>query len=81
MKTTLNYKGVDFEIDFDYQPAERAERGPEAQYPGCGEAVEAINEIKFNGTCFLEVLENDIEEIQEAILDQMHEIIESYLEP
>jgi hypothetical protein len=35
-------------VDFDYQPAERADTGPEACYPGCPEAVE-IDAVTMNG--------------------------------
>jgi hypothetical protein len=31
-------------VEFDYQPYEPPERGPEAQYPGCAEAIE-INKV------------------------------------
>ena len=70
--TTVNYKGVDFDIEYDYQPYESPERGPEAQYPGCAEQAE-IYEIKHQGTCFLEILEDDFEELENLILEQRHE--------
>ncbi len=28
------------QVEFNHQPAEPPERGPEAQYPGCAEAIE-----------------------------------------
>jgi len=71
MNITINYKGVDLELDYDYQPAENAETGAEAQYPGCAEAIQGINEIKHKGTCFYEVFENDLQELEKAILDAM----------
>lgn len=63
MKTTLNYKDVDFDIEYDYFPYER----DTYDTPGSPSYVE-INEIKHKGDCFFEVLENNIEEIAEIIL-------------
>ena len=40
MKTTI-WLEVEFEVDFDYQPFERAT----LEYPGCDEGIE-INEVK-----------------------------------
>ena len=71
MNITINYKGVNLDIEYDYQPYEKAETGPEAQYPGCAEAIEGINEIKHKGTCFYEVFESDLGEIENAIIDAM----------
>lgn len=71
MNITINYKGVKLDIEYDYQPYEKAETGPEAQYPGCAESIEGINEIKHKGTCFYEVFESDLEEIENAIIDAM----------
>ena len=55
---TINYKGVDFEVEYDWT---REDDGVEH--------VECINEITHKGTCFYELLESDIEEgkIEEAI--------------
>ncbi len=71
MDITINYKGVELDIEFDYQPAEKAEKGINAQYPGCAEAIEGINEIKHKGTCFYEVFEDNLEDIETAILEAM----------
>lgn len=35
--------GVPCTIKYDYQPYEAAERGPEAQYPGCSEELEVTD--------------------------------------
>ena len=40
MKTTI-WLEIEFEVDYDYQPFERAT----LEYPGCSESVE-INEVK-----------------------------------
>ena len=55
---TINYKGVDFEVEYDWT---REDDGVEH--------VECINEIEHKGTCFMEFLDSDIEEglIEEAI--------------
>jgi len=73
MQITIEYKGVEFDVDYDYQPAEapvyyyRDGSG----YPGCPEAVEQINEFKHKGTCFMEFIEDCHEEIEELILQKM----------
>ena len=66
-KITINYKGVDLDIEYLFQPEEKAETGPEAQYPGCGADIEEVSEIKHKGTCLLKLLEYDIDGIEEAI--------------
>ena len=73
MEITINYKGIEFDVEFDYQPFEPAERGPEAQYPGCSEAIEGINEIKHKDTCFMEFFEDELDEIETAIWEAMAE--------
>lgn len=74
MEITIMYKGIEFDIEFDYQPFEPAETGPEAQYPGCHEEVEGIYEIKHKGSCFLEFFEDNLDEIKELVLDQLHDV-------
>ena len=71
MEITINYKGVELDIEFDYQPAEKPETGAEAQYPGCPEAIEGINEIKHKGTCFFEVFEDCIADIEIEIFEAL----------
>lgn len=44
MKTEIEYKGITFEVDFEYQPEEKPEIGPDAQYAGMHEGIE-INSI------------------------------------
>jgi hypothetical protein len=68
----VEYKGVEFEVEFDYQPYEPPERGPEAQYPGCAQYVE-VYEIKHNGVDFGEILEDQLEAFEELILEKIHE--------
>jgi hypothetical protein len=73
MEVTIEFKGVEFEVEYDYQPEEPAEIGPDAQYPGCGESVESINTITHAGVCFLEIMEVYDDEIKDAVLEKLHE--------
>jgi hypothetical protein len=67
MKTmTINYKSVNMLVEYDYKP----ETGPEAQYQGCHEKVTII---AFYGRSFMKVFENDIKEIEQIILNEIHE--------
>ena len=72
MELTINYRGIEIDVEFDYQPFEPAETGAEAQYPGCSEAIEGINEISHKGTCFLEFFEDDHERIEELLLESIN---------
>lgn len=63
----------DFEllVDFDYQAAEPAERGPEARYPGCPESIE-IEHVTLNGLNVTSLLsEAQLQEIEQAIWDYL----------
>lgn len=71
MKTELNYEGVDLSIEFDYQPFERAERGPEAQYPGCEESAEII-EIKVGEIDITDLMYHHFDKLEEIILEELH---------
>lgn len=73
MKTVIEFKGVKFDVEFDYQPEEpmlmydRDGGG----YPGCAESVDNIYEFRHKGTCFYEFLEDYEEEIIELILESL----------
>ena len=71
METTLNYKGIDFDVEYTYLAEEKMVMYyPDGSgYPGSPAEVE-INEIKHKGDCFFEVLEDNIEEISNLILEQ-----------
>jgi hypothetical protein len=73
MNITINYRGIDFDVEYDYQPFEPADRGHDAQYPGCDESIDRINEFTHKGTDFLEWIEDSEDEIKELILEKMHE--------
>lgn len=72
MKTQLNYIGIEFDADFDYQPEERAVMYPnDKAYPGCPAQVELYS-LKHQGTEFIQLLpESHIKEIEEIILNQI----------
>jgi hypothetical protein len=69
---TINFKGIDFEVEYDYQPYEPAERGPEAQYPGCSESIEQVTSMTHKGTDFIDLIYNESEdEIKTIILESI----------
>lgn len=72
----IEYKGVELEIDYDYQPyeAQKTNCRNDDLHEGCPEQIESINEIKHKGVCFVEVFEDYMEEIADTILDKMHDI-------
>ena len=72
MNIEIEWKGVKFDVDFSYQEAEPAETGIYAQYPGCGEDVTGINSFEYLGTCFLEFIEDEEEEVGKIILENIH---------
>ena len=63
----INFRGVDFEVEFYYQPEERGDYF----YPGCAETIEEISEIKHKGTSFIEILEEHDEYIKDLILQKI----------
>ena len=74
MTETINFKGIDFEVEFDYQPYEAMVMYyPDGSgHPGCPEQAE-ISEINHKETDFMEFLEDNINEIEQLVLDKMHE--------
>ena len=74
METTIIYKGIEFDVEFDYQPEE-----PVVMYykdgsghPGCAEECN-VHEVSHKGTDFTEFLEEFLTDIEDTILEQMHE--------
>ena len=74
MEITIEYRGVEFDVEFDYQPkeAEVTYYSDGSGYPGCGAEIQ-INEIKHNGTCFLELMEEHDKDVCRIILEKMKE--------
>ena len=71
MKTTINFKGVSLQIDFDYREAE-----PQILYDGggsgtqgCSAGIDCINEITHKGDDVSLLVENDMNEIENLILE------------
>lgn len=60
------------QVEFDYQPAEAAESGPEAQYPGCPECFEItgiyIGTVEITG----QLTEKEREQIYQALVDKVN---------
>ncbi len=66
MKTTVEFKGVILEVDFDYE-----EETPQTyDYPG-DPAIVFIYDIKHKGVDFNGLLENYIEELENQILEEI----------
>jgi hypothetical protein len=59
------------QVEFDYQPAEAAERGPEAQYPGCPECFEIIGIYVGEAEITGQLSEKERAAILEALVDKM----------
>lgn len=74
MDINIIYKGIEFQVEFDFQPEEPMVRyySDGSGYPGCpAEAI--INEISYNEECFFDILEDKFDEIQGLILEKMGE--------
>jgi len=74
MNLTITYKGIEFEVEYDYQPEEPMVRyySDGSGYPGCAECIDGISSITHKGTDFLDFFEDEIEEIENVILETMH---------
>jgi len=72
MNKTITFKGIDFEVEYDYQPEEKPvyNYGDGYGYYGFNEEVD-ITSIKFQGVEFYDILENDIDEIESLILNKI----------
>ena len=62
---TIEFKGVEFKVEFYYSPEEPEVRyySDGSGYPGCSEQID-INSITHKGTEFIDILENDLEDIE-----------------
>ena len=69
MDITVNYRGIDFDVDFDYDPAEEQTRDHE----GCAAQITWIHEFKHQGTCFLEWIEDEEYDVKECILETLRD--------
>jgi hypothetical protein len=74
MEREIEYKGIVFDVQFDYQPEEPEVRyyADGSGYPGCPEQA-TLNEITHCGVSFMEFLEDEHESIVEKILKDLHD--------
>lgn len=73
MNRTIELRGIEFEIEFDYYPEEQPVyymSNGDPGYPGSPAEVE-IQDITFEGVSMYEFFEEDLEQFEEAILEQM----------
>jgi hypothetical protein len=61
------------QVEFTYQPAERPERGPEAQYPGCPEAIEIDGLYIGEANITAQLTDEARGEIEAAVWDKMQQ--------
>lgn len=79
MKATIYFKGIEFDIQFDYQPEEKEYFNYKEGYghSGCPAAIEGIWEVKHKGTNFVDFLDDIYEdwetEMEERIWDALEE--------
>ncbi len=65
----LIINGIQIDVEYDYQPFEPAETGPEAQYPGCPASVD-LQSVLVNGIDITTLLSPDMQlEIEQVILN------------
>ena len=69
---TIKYRGIEFDIVFEYQPGEA-----EVMYdsnmegcPGCAERIDLVT-IEHQGTDFYEFFDRDTDKIEEALYQLM----------
>lgn len=69
---TIKFKGIEFDVEFDYQPEERMVMyyRDGSGYPGCPASVE-ITSITHKGTDFFDFLENELDSIEDLILEKL----------
>ena len=64
--------GVPCTIQYDYQPYEAPERGPEARYPGCEESVEVVS-VSVGGVCIDEWVDCHMQRnFEEAVIEHIN---------
>ena len=66
MKETINYRGVELEVEFDYTAHDWGDR---ENPPTPEEAI--ISGLKINGADVMELLENELDAIETEILDYL----------
>ena len=61
------------QVEFSYQPREAPERGPEARYPGCAEALEIEGVFIGRAEITAELTDEAIGEIETALWEVINE--------
>jgi len=79
MNIDLYFKGVEFQIEFDFQPEEPMVMYYKdgSGYPGCAAEV-TIESIKHQGVDFYDVLEDSISDIEDMVLAKIADDRENY---
>jgi len=83
MTETINvfHNEIEYEVEFYYQQEEKADRGPEAQYPGCAASIE-IEEItgSIRNISVMSDIEDLglLEEFEQLVWDAMEEERDDY---
>ena len=66
MKATINFRGFEFEVQFDYEPAEKQTH----DYPGYPEQYQ-FWEVELNGIDAMDLLTDCFEEFEEEAIQQI----------
>jgi hypothetical protein len=66
MKATINFRGFDFDVQYDYEPKERQTH----EYPGYPETFD-FWEVKLNGIDAMDLLQDCFEEFEEEAIQQL----------
>ena len=71
---TIEYKGVELDIDYEYEGAEDPVYyyNDGSGYPGCAEYIN-IFEIEHKGVSLFDLLEDQLQEIEEALIEKINE--------
>lgn len=74
MKAEINVKGIEFDVEFEYQPEEKSTRcdADNSGYPGCAEAITGIYSIMHNGTDFKYFFEDELDMIESKIWESFN---------
>ena len=66
MKATINFRGFDFDVQYDYEPMEQQTY----EYPG-SPATFDFWQVELNGIDAMDLLEHCFEEFEEEAIEQL----------
>ena len=71
MNSKVTYKGLDFDVEYDWEPAEPKviNYGDGSGYPGKGETF-SILDITYKGKSFFDLLEDNLDDIELLLINQ-----------